>query len=46
MIEKPANGRAIITQGINSLNISIPAKKNWFAITGTSINCLLDRKKE
>ena len=32
MIEKPANGRAKISQGFNSLNITIPSKKNWFII--------------
>lgn len=32
MIEKPTNGRARINQDINSLNISIPSKKNWFII--------------
>ena len=32
MIEKPTNGRARINQDFNSLNISIPSKKNWFII--------------
>ncbi len=32
MIEKPANGRAIIKHDFNSLYIEIPSKNNWFII--------------